>query len=813
MKKRGYLVTSVLTLLAVAFGASHVFAAADPDLLKIHHINVGWGDATFIEFPDGKTWLIDQGSSTSDGDMVYNYITATLGYSDIDYVVNSHFHSDHLGGVDSVIGSGLLSYNIGAYHHIGSQAGGDSSATGTWRGLVDGSWGPAVAFPTPGASLTFGGVTVQCLAVGDTNNSRSQLVDSSYVTGLSSTDENTYSLSFRMSWNGFDYLTSGDLSSAVEDTLDSKISSNNFDVIKLSHHGSATASSLGFCTTIHPTVAVAFIGANNSFVHPHADTVSNIMSSSWGGVDWLYCTTKGSSSPSAVSKQSYAPSSSEAVVITYRNSTNQYTVSDGSRNDTYTADEGSAGVTPTPTKTPTPGGPTSTPTRTPTKTPTPTITPTTAANAVVVNQVGPFSTSSGGLGEYVELYNTTSSAVNLSGWQLNVYSGDYTFTSSDIIPAHGYYLIADSADYTGSATPDVSAAIGITDNGASSYAQILNASSVVVDTVGWSSSSLYEGTILGTLAGGKAWARTATGVDSNNNLADFSAIACNPHNSMYGLPTATPTISPTPTITPTPTSTGTPTTTPTPTQTPLPYSQFYDDFPSSTIDTAKWPTNTGKAASVADGDWPGYSLNLNGSSTGGDQITSVAIDLSAQRAATVTFSYERGGSGDRPEINDDLVVYYRSESGSYVELARYLGSGSSMSAYTTVVLSLPSSLDTAVNALHGTFQLRFASIGTNDNRRHDDWFVDNVEVLGNGLLDPTATPTATPTITPTPTNTPTPTITPTPINTPTITPTATPWGYPRQISFQPDSATPPAGNWLRDWATSNDAPSIYGWLP
>ena len=305
----------VIAFFILALRASCVSAAANADLLQIHHINVGWGDATFIEFPDGTTWLIYQAFSTSDGGMIYDYITG-LGYTHVDYVISSHFHSDHIGGVDMVIGSGLLSYSTAAYQHIGSQIGGDSSATATWRGLVDGSWGPAAAAPSPGTTSTFGGVTVQNICVGDTNNSRSQLVDGTYVNGLSSTDENMYSLGWRMSWNGFDYYTSGDLTSAVEDTLDTKIASNNFDVVKLSHHGSATATSLSYCQTMHPKVAIAFIGANNSFVHPNSGTVDHLNDASWAGVNWLYCTTAGSSSPAAVSNQSYASPSSSAIIVT-----------------------------------------------------------------------------------------------------------------------------------------------------------------------------------------------------------------------------------------------------------------------------------------------------------------------------------------------------------------------------------------------------------------------------------------------------------------------------------------------------------------
>ena len=203
---------------------------------------------------------------------------------------------------------------------------------------------------------------------------------------------------------------------------------------------------------------------------------------------------------------------------------------------------------------------------------------------MVINQVCPFSSQ----GEYVELYNNGGTAVNLDGWTLNVYTNDYTFGVSDVIQAQGYFLIADSDPVAG-VTPDALCGINITDNGASSYVQLLDASGTTMDTVGWASASLYEGTILGTLGSGKAWARTTDGVDTDDNLNDFTQIVPYPNNSASSSSTATPTETPTqtPTITPTPTETPTqtPTITPTPTETPT-------ETPTITPTPTETPTQT-----------------------------------------------------------------------------------------------------------------------------------------------------------------------------------------------------------------------------
>ena len=178
------------------------------------------------------------------------------------------------------------------------------------------------------------------------------------------------------------------------------------------------------------------------------------------------------------------------------------------------------------------GTPTETPTETPTSTP---------SAQIVVNQVCPFSTP----GEYVELYNNGDSPVNLGGYRLHVSYGDYLFRSSDVIPAKGYFLISDTSPVCG-VIPDVYTAIDFYDNGLYSYAQLLGYFRESIDTLGWASSTLYEGRRLGWLTQSKAWKRNADGRDTNDNLTDFSEVSPNPRNSSH-VP-----VSPTPTATPTP---------------------------------------------------------------------------------------------------------------------------------------------------------------------------------------------------------------------------------------------------------------------
>ncbi|MGD9101716.1 MAG: lamin tail domain-containing protein, partial [Anaerolineae bacterium] len=92
--------------------------------LEIHHINIGQGDATLVVGPTGRTILLDAGesywNSSIDARIIGPYIEDVLGCKDLDYVLISHFHLDHIGYVgygglwhlveeqDFVIGQTLL---------------------------------------------------------------------------------------------------------------------------------------------------------------------------------------------------------------------------------------------------------------------------------------------------------------------------------------------------------------------------------------------------------------------------------------------------------------------------------------------------------------------------------------------------------------------------------------------------------------------------------------------------------------------------------------------------------------------------------
>ena len=94
--------------------------------MRMHFIDVGQGDSTFIELGNGQTMLIDAGNPEN-GSQIVSYIKG-FGYSDIDYVVATHPHSDHIGGLSTV----LQSFSVGDMYMPGQ-----AHTSQTFENLVD----------------------------------------------------------------------------------------------------------------------------------------------------------------------------------------------------------------------------------------------------------------------------------------------------------------------------------------------------------------------------------------------------------------------------------------------------------------------------------------------------------------------------------------------------------------------------------------------------------------------------------------------------------------------------------------------------
>ncbi|MFC1633913.1 hypothetical protein ACFL5Z_03660 [Planctomycetota bacterium] len=147
---------------------------------------------------------------------------------------------------------------------------------------------------------------------------------------------------------------------------------------------------------------------------------------------------------------------------------------------------------------------------------------------------------------------------------------------------------------------------------------------------------------------------------------------------------------------------------------------FEDMFPWPDLDSAKWPIVDGAALAYADEYNLDYFILMNGHPFGGDTIESMAIDLSSFSGAVLSYEYKRRAAN----WEDDLIISYWDGS-AWIEVDRQSGRQTEMDAYQRITIHLP------IEALHSDFRFQVRSIGSaNDDSLHEDWHIDNLEVMG-----------------------------------------------------------------------------------
>lgn len=219
-------------------------------ILEVHFIDVGQGDSILVE-ADDTTMLIDAGENNK-GSVVLDYLKSQ-NITRLDYVIGTHPHSDHIGGLDTVIDS----YPVGKV--ILPDV---THTTDTFEAVLD--------------AIDRKGLTITKAAAG----SEYQLGPASFTIlapNSGSYDElNDYSIVIRLDYSDTSFLLTGDAGSLSEEEMLAGGYNLAADVIKLGHHGSAYSSTENFLDAVKPSYAVVSAGADNEYGHPHPDTLSKI---------------------------------------------------------------------------------------------------------------------------------------------------------------------------------------------------------------------------------------------------------------------------------------------------------------------------------------------------------------------------------------------------------------------------------------------------------------------------------------------------------------------------------------------------------
>ena len=209
------------------------------DNIQITYLDVGQADCTLIRYKNNNI-LIDAGNN-EDGEKIVSYLKEQ-GINNFKYVIGTHAHEDHIGGMDEIID------NFKINHFYMPDV---ITTTKTFEDILDSLENNNVKFETPkiGENIKIDDMKLQILYVG---RDKEDLNDTSIIT--------------RIVFKNTSYIFMGDASSKVENQLlDKDIES---DVLKVGHHGSQYSSSAKFLKTVNPKYAIIQVGKNNTYNHP-----------------------------------------------------------------------------------------------------------------------------------------------------------------------------------------------------------------------------------------------------------------------------------------------------------------------------------------------------------------------------------------------------------------------------------------------------------------------------------------------------------------------------------------------------------------
>lgn len=229
------------------------YLAAD-DRLSVHYIDVGQGDSVFLA-ADGETMLIDCGED-HETDKVISYLEE-LGVRKLDYVICTHPHSDHMGGMYKVIGSFETGEVI--IPHLDDE---DIPTSRYFERFLDACEenGCRLEEAEAGRIISLGDARAEVIAP----------LSSSY------SSINDYSVSLFITHGKRSFIFTGDAEKYSENEMAMSGRLRHADVYKAGHHGSDTSSSPGFLEVISPSVAVISCGEGNSYGHPCDITLERI---------------------------------------------------------------------------------------------------------------------------------------------------------------------------------------------------------------------------------------------------------------------------------------------------------------------------------------------------------------------------------------------------------------------------------------------------------------------------------------------------------------------------------------------------------
>ncbi|MFW5891515.1 MAG: ComEC/Rec2 family competence protein, partial [bacterium] len=225
-------------------------------LLEINFLAVGQGDGMYIKFPNNKNMIIDTGPPGKDGRQVEYNIISFLNYKGvkkIDYLIITHFDSDHSGGLKHLLKRKKIN-NILISEH---------------KENADIDYLEKIAEQNNYLNLYY------------ITESAEFMIDKCYLNFLNPPknkvfdDKNENSIVFNLKYGKYNFLFTADLSKKGEHRILDEYNLSKINILKLGHHGSSNSTSSRLLDELKPDLAVISVGKNN-YGHPDMEVIDKL---------------------------------------------------------------------------------------------------------------------------------------------------------------------------------------------------------------------------------------------------------------------------------------------------------------------------------------------------------------------------------------------------------------------------------------------------------------------------------------------------------------------------------------------------------
>lgn len=221
--------------------------------LEAHFLDVGQGDCAII-LCDGEAMVIDGGPKSASS-FVYSYIRNTLNRTQIDYIVSTHPHIDHVGGLAAVLNAAQVDLLLTPVLEWESEAFKDMIKYAEEQGTY-------IDIPNQNDTMKLGSATVTILLCWPDAIQYGRTNDSSIV--------------LRIDYGNTSFLFTGDAEEWSEEMLLQDNVPLKADVLKVAHHGSPYSTSAWFLQEVAPRFAVISVGQGNRYGHPSEDVLDRL---------------------------------------------------------------------------------------------------------------------------------------------------------------------------------------------------------------------------------------------------------------------------------------------------------------------------------------------------------------------------------------------------------------------------------------------------------------------------------------------------------------------------------------------------------